>query len=89
MILTKSYTNSERGRVANISAITVLLVLIVASLRGEALLHGMGTSLASFRVGGGVVLLLMALAMLSGQTGAVRSTPEEEAEAEDRVQSAL
>lgn len=84
LALTKTYNSNERGRVANISAVTVLLVLVVASLTGETLLHGMGTSLASFRVGGGIVLLLMALAMLSGQTGPVRTTPEEEAEAEDR-----
>ncbi len=84
LALTKTYSNHERGRIANISAITVLLVLVVASLTGETLLNGMGTSLASFRVGGGIVLLLMALAMLSGQTGAVRTTPEEEAEAEDK-----
>jgi multiple antibiotic resistance protein len=84
LALTKTYTKSERGRVANIAAITVLVVLVIASLTGESLLHGMGTSLASFRVGGGIVLLLMALAMLNGQTGAVRTTPEEEAEAEDR-----
>lgn len=84
LALTKTYSKNERGRVANIAAITVILVLVVASLTGEALLNGMGTSLASFRVGGGIVLLLMALAMLSGQTGTVRTTPEEEAEAEDR-----
>jgi multiple antibiotic resistance protein len=84
LALTKTYSPKERGQVANIAAVTVLLVLVVASLTGESLLHGMGTSLASFRVGGGIVLLLMALAMLSGQTGAVRTTPEEEAEAEDR-----
>jgi multiple antibiotic resistance protein len=84
LALTKTYTKSERGQVANIAAITVLVVLVVASLTGESLLHAMGTSLASFRVGGGIVLLLMALAMLSGQMGAVRTTPEEEAEAEDR-----
>jgi len=84
LALTKTYTKNERGQVANIAAITVLVVLVVTSLTGESLLHGMGTSLASFRVGGGIVLLLMALAMLNGQTGAVRTTPEEEAEAEDR-----
>jgi len=84
LALTKSYSRKERGQVANIAAVTVLLVLVVAALTGESLLHGMGTSLASFRVGGGIVLLLMALAMLSGQTGGVRTTPEEEAEAEDR-----
>ncbi len=84
LALTKTYSDTDRGRIANISAITVLLVLVVASLTGEALLNGMGTSLASFRVGGGIVLLLMALAMLNGQTGSVRTTPQEEAEAEDR-----
>ena len=84
LALTKTYSASERGRIANISAVTVLLVLVLAALTGETLLQTMGTSLASFRVGGGIVLLLMALAMLNGQTGSVRSTPEEEAEAEDR-----
>ena len=84
LALTKTYSDNERGRIANITAITVLLVLVIAALTGDALLHGMGTSLASFRVGGGIVLLLMALAMLNGQTGSVRTTPEEEAEAEDR-----
>ncbi|WP_126455010.1 MarC family protein [Sulfuriflexus mobilis] len=84
LVLTKNYTAGERGRIANIAAITVLLVLVVAALTGEALLNGMGTSLASFRVGGGIVLLLMALSMLQGQTDAVRTSPAEEAEAEDR-----
>ncbi len=84
LILTKSYTADERRRIVNIAAITVLAVLIVASLTGEALLHGMGTSMGSFRVGGGIVLLLMALAMLRAQTDAVRSTPAEAAEAEDK-----
>jgi len=84
LALTKTYSAAERGRIANISAVTVLLVLVVAALSGETILQTMGTSLASFRVGGGIVLLLMALAMLNGQTGSVRTTPEEEAEAEDR-----
>ena len=68
LALTKGYSANERGRIANLSAVTVLLVLVAASITGETLLQGMGTSLASFRIGGGIVLLLMALAMLSGQT---------------------
>lgn len=84
LVLTKTFTVGERGRIANTAAMTVLVVLVIAALTGEALLHGMGTSLASFRVGGGIVLLLMALSMLRAQTDAVRSTPAEEAEAEDK-----
>jgi multiple antibiotic resistance protein len=60
LVLTKNYTAAERGRITNNASITVLLVLVVASLTGEALLRGMGTSLASFRVGGGIVVLIMA-----------------------------
>ncbi len=84
LVLTKSYTAGERGRIANIAAVTVLLVLVIAAMTGESLLQGMGTSLASFRVGGGIVLLLMALAMLRAQTDLMRTTPDEAAEAEDK-----
>lgn len=84
LVLTKTYTTGERGRIANIASVTVLIVLVVASVTGETLLHTMGTSLASFRVGGGMVLLLMALAMLRAQSDMVRTTPAEEAEAKDR-----
>lgn len=84
LALTKGYSSVERGRIANVSSLTVLLVLVAAALTGESILLAMGTSLASFRVGGGIVLLLMALSMLHGQTGAVKTTPEEEAEAVDK-----
>ena len=87
--LTKTYNTIERGHIANISAISVFLVLVVATLTGETLLQTMGTSLASFRVGGGIVVLLIAIAMLNGQTSKVRTTPEEEAEAEDRNSIAI
>jgi multiple antibiotic resistance protein len=84
LVLTKTYSSGERGRIANIASVTVLMVLAIASVSGESLLQGMGTSLASFRVGGGIVLLLMALAMLRAQTDSLRSTPAEAAEAEDK-----
>ncbi len=84
LVLTRNFSAVERGKVVNIAAVTVFFVLVAAALLGETMLHGMGTSLASFRVGGGIVLLLMALAMLQAQTGAVRTTPSEEAEAEEK-----
>jgi len=89
LVLTKTYTDTERKHITDIAAITVMLILVAASLTGEALLHAMGTSLASFRVGGGIVLLLMALAMLRGQPDNVRTSPSEEAEAEDKQSIAV
>lgn len=66
--LTHHYSVQERHRAVNIAAITVLIVLIASALFGDAILTGLGTSLPSFRVGGGIVLLIMALAMLRSDT---------------------
>jgi multiple antibiotic resistance protein len=89
LMLTKSFTAKQRGQIANITAISVALVLTLVALTGESLLIFMGTSLASFRVGGGIILLMMALTMLRAQSDNVRTTPEEEAEAEDRNSIAI
>ena len=75
--LTRSYSQQERNKIAFTASATVLTVLVVVAFIGETLLTGLGTSLASFRVGGGIVLLLMALAMLNAQSDTVRSTEAE------------
>jgi multiple antibiotic resistance protein len=70
--LTQDYTDGQRARVASVAAATVATVLIAATLAGEQLLLFMGTSLASFRVRGGLILLLMALAMLRAEPDTLR-----------------
>jgi multiple antibiotic resistance protein len=75
--LTLNRSSSERRRTARVVTLTVACVLIGAAIAGEALLQLIGGSLASFRVGGGLVLLLMALAMLNARAGDVRQTAEE------------
>jgi multiple antibiotic resistance protein len=57
-------------------------VLASATVLGEAVLHLIGASLPAFRVGGGLVLLLMALAMLNAQAGGVRQSQAEAQEFE-------
>jgi multiple antibiotic resistance protein len=69
-------------RLANVVTVTVFLVLAGAALFGESLLKIMGASLPAFRVGGGLVLLLMALAMLNAKVGEMRQTRAEAAELE-------
>lgn len=75
--LTANRSDAERARTVNVVTMTVLAVLAGAAVAGEALLQLIGGSLASFRVGGGLVLLLMALAMLNARTGDVRQTAQE------------
>lgn len=76
----------HRRTLARVVTLTVLAVLVGTAFAGEELLTLMGTSLPAFRVGGGLVLLLMALAMLNAQAGGVRQSS---AEAEELEQGAL
>ena len=84
LAFTRTYSAEDRGRLARAIALTVFLVLASATFLGEALLHLIGASLPAFRVGGGLVLLLMALAMLNAQAGGVRQSQAEAHEFETR-----
>ena len=77
LAFTSTYSAEDRGRLARVIALTVFFVLASAAFLGEALLHLIGASLPAFRVGGGLVLLLMALAMLNAQAGGVRQSQAE------------
>lgn len=87
--LTQGYNSVERRRAVGLAAVTVALVLSLSALFGEAMLTFLGTSLPSFRVGGGIVLLLMALAMLRAQPDEMRATPAERREAAGRENVAV
>ncbi|MGH8687718.1 MAG: MarC family protein, partial [Burkholderiales bacterium] len=77
--VTAAWTGAQRGALARTVALTVFVVLSVSAFFGEALLQFIGASLPAFRVGGGLVLLLMALAMLNAQAGGVRQSKAEAA----------
>jgi multiple antibiotic resistance protein len=84
LALTANSTDAEKTRVAGTTTLTVLAVLVCSALVGETMLELIGVSLASLAIGGGLVLLLLALAMLSAQAGNIRQTPEEANELENR-----
>lgn len=78
-----------RLRLAAVVTLTVFLVLAGAALFGEQLLRLTGASLPAFQVGGGLVLLLMALAMLNAQAGEIRQTRAEARELRERPYSGV
>jgi multiple antibiotic resistance protein len=82
LTLTASHTPRDRIVLVRVVAVTVFIVLAVSALLGDTILTLVGASLAAFRVGGGLVLLLMALAMLNAQAGGVRQSEAEAAELE-------
>jgi len=82
LTLTASHTPAARAALVRVVVITVFTVLAASALLGESILTLIGASLAAFRVGGGLVLLLMALAMLNARAGGLRQSQEEAAELE-------
>jgi MarC family membrane protein len=80
--VTAARDKRARKRLAGAVTLTVFAVLAGAALSGEALLKFLGASLPAFQVGGGLVLLLMALAMLNAQAGGMRQSRAEVQELE-------
>ena len=67
--------------IIRLAAFTSTGVLVGAALAGEQILSFFGVSLDAFRVGGGILLLLTAVAMLHASPPRTKHTPEEEEEA--------
>jgi multiple antibiotic resistance protein len=70
--LTRGFTAWERSRTAILAAGTAGAVLVIAALVGPAILGALGVSLGSLRIGGGLVLLLMALSMSNPRDASVQ-----------------
>jgi len=78
--MTADETDSQRRQTINTVGLSVGIILLVSLFFGEPLLHFFGITIDSFRVGGGILLLLMAISMLHGKTSPVIQTDEEAAE---------
>lgn len=85
--LTTNQGEHEKRRTAKVAAATVAIVLVLSIFVGQPMLTFFGISVSSFRVGGGILILLMALAMMQARPSGTQRTPEEteEASAKDEV----
>ncbi len=63
--LTAGMATERRARVDRVASLSVLAILIASLLLGEAILEFFGISIHSFRTAGGILLLLMGIAMLN------------------------
>ena len=80
--LTTDMSSSEKAGTIRIASISVFCVIAVTALLGQQIIAFFGISVGSLQVGGGIIMLLMAINMLNAQVGNTRSTPEERHEAE-------
>lgn len=87
--LTAQRSPREMHRTAAKTAIAVAVILIVSIWVGERLLHFFGIGVPAFRIAGGLLVLLIAIAMFHAKTTPARHTHEEDAEAESKEDIAV
>lgn len=75
---------ASRQRTARIVALTVFCVLAAAALVGTQILRFFGITIPSFLIGGGILLLMLAISMLQAQESRIRQTPDEAEEAAEK-----
>lgn len=85
--VTAGQSRKQRNKTIRLASMTVAAVIMVSMVVGEWLLHAFGINLPCFEVGGGVLILLLAVHMLHARHSEMKQTPEEarEAEAQDSV----
>lgn len=64
-------------RTINRAAVAVALILLISAWTGESLLGFFGITIDAFRVGGGLLILLMGISMLHGKQSHVQHCPNE------------
>ena len=79
--ITADESEAERGRTARVAVFVAAVVMIIGSLAGGPLLKFFGISIASFRVAGGLLLLVLSFAMLNARISPSKQAPEEAREA--------
>jgi multiple antibiotic resistance protein len=82
--LTADQSHMEKRNTIRVASISVFCVIAITALLGQQIISFFGISVGSFEVGGGIIMLLMAISMLNAQVGNARSTPEERMEAEEK-----
>jgi multiple antibiotic resistance protein len=87
--MTASQSDTNRRLIARVAAITVAATLLISAVFGERVLEVFGISLASFKVGGAILIMLNAIAMMQAMPSRDKQTPEEAREAEDKASIAV
>ncbi len=86
---THDFTREQRRRTIWIASFSSFVVIAVCALMGLHILAFFGISLASFQVGGGMLLMTSALAMLNAQPAEAKSNEEEMHDAAARASIAV
>ena len=82
--MTADQDKGVRNKNGFMASISMGIIFIVVLFSGDAILRFFGISVGSFQVGGGILILLMAIAMLHARMSRVKQTKEEELDSAER-----
>jgi multiple antibiotic resistance protein len=80
---TQSFSPAQRRHTIRVSAFTAFLVISISALAGLKIIEFFGISIASFQVGGGMLLLTSAIAMLNAKPA--ESKPGDVSEGQEKI----
>ncbi len=87
--MTAHETGEHRRKTINTVAFGMTIILLMTLFLGEYILQFFNITIDSFRVAGGILLLLMALAMLHARTSPIRQTSIEANESIEKQEVAI
>jgi multiple antibiotic resistance protein len=82
-------TAPKRARISRLASLSVCAILLVALLIGKPLLSFFGISINSFRVAGGILLMLISIKMLLGNLNLVAPSNNDGTDAESIPANAI
>jgi multiple antibiotic resistance protein len=82
---TQGFSPAQRKKTIWVSSFSAFVVIAASALLGLQILEFFGISLASFQVGGGMLLLTSALSMLNAQPAEARANADEVQDAEAKA----
>lgn len=87
--LTRRMSSKQQVWVARRASVAILVIMLLSVWSGEKILYFLGITIPSFRIAGGLILLLMGLSMLQSQESAVSYTSEDDEAAKERESVAI
>lgn len=87
--LTHDNTRSERQKIARTATIAIFIGIVFFAVAGNGLLHMLNISIGAFQVGGGILVLLIAIAMMNAKPNPTKTNDEEHMEAESKESVAV
>ena len=82
--MTQGMSQTQRNKIARKALIVSASILIVSTLIGERLFDILGISIPSFRIAGGILILIMGINMLHAKRSEARATESELNEAMEK-----